>query len=121
MKITTKESSSGRTTGYYVDGVKTRKCEIESLACNTSEVVVIDYFTAKQFHFIEYPLSKMKVVYTGYYGYSLMTMPAALELGYLTGRGHSRDIYYVSKPEKPNTNVLHVHSNNVALWRMRNQ
>ena len=121
MKITTKENSSGRITAYYVDGVRVRKCEIESLACYTNEVVEIEYYVAKQFHFIAYPLHNMKVVYTQYHGSTtLMTIPAALELGYLTGCYHSLGIYYASKSENPSADALQKHSDNVMYWKARN-
>ena len=106
MKITTKENAAGKISGYYVDGSKTRKAEIDTLiykaACR-GEVIEVDYHLGREFKTLTCACYKnAKVVFKGEtYGKLLMTATAAAELGYsvikrFTG-GYSLDVCEVEE------------------------
>ena len=96
MKITTKESTNGRISAYYVDGVKTRKCEIDYIVNdNRDSIIEVDYYTRQQFPSLTRSPYDLKLVVTGYYGETLMTIDAACELGKRTGKYVGHDLYHV--------------------------
>lgn len=87
MTITTKENAAGRISTYYVDGVKTRKCEIEGAiydAARKDEIIYVDYYTGQEFKsLVRSCYRNMKVVFTnGTHGAHLMTETAAEDLGW---------------------------------------
>lgn len=108
MTITTKENAQGKISGYYVDGQRVRKNEIDGMiyeAARNGEIVYVDYYTGQEFKSLTrscYP--NMKVVFTGdTYGKLLMTESAAGNLGYrvikrFTSSYHA--LRYVSEVEE---------------------
>ncbi len=83
MTITTKENANGRISGYYVDGVKVRKNEIDSIInARRDEIIYVDYYTGQEFKMLTRSFNRqLKVVFTGY-SETIMTQAAADELGY---------------------------------------
>lgn len=103
MTIETKKGANGRISGYYVDGVKVRKNEIDfhiSDAAAKGEIIEVDYYVGQEFRAItRSPYKNLKVVFTGY-GETIMTQAAADELGYSVIRkwtGIYFNVYIVEK------------------------
>ena len=107
MTITTKENASGKTSAYFVDGVKTCKCEIDYIisdAAAKGEIIYIDYYVGTNFRAItRSPYKNLKVVFTGY-SENIMTQAAADELGYSVIRkwaGRYFNAFLVEKKTTP--------------------
>ena len=68
MTITTKENANGRISGYYVDGVKVRKNEIDGIInARRDEVIYVDYYTGQEFKMLTRSFNRqLKVAFTGY-------------------------------------------------------
>ena len=87
MTITTKENAAGRISGYFVDGVKVLKNEIDLLiqkAAQQGKLIEVNYITGQEFKALtRTPYRNMKVDFTGLtYGKKLMTRSAAEDLGW---------------------------------------
>ena len=86
MTITTKENANGRISAYFVDGVKTRKGEIDSLiydAARAGKIIEVDYYIGEQFKALTRSCYRnLKVVFTRDDELKLMTESAAEVLGY---------------------------------------
>ena len=100
--FSTKENADGKITAYYINGEKVRKCDIEYYACTHSGIIVVDYHLAQNFHALKYPGDQRKVVYTDYYGQTLMSKAAADELGYKIVKNNSLEIFYVEPIQTDN-------------------
>ena len=98
MTITTKENASGRICAYFVDGVKTRKGEINSLiyaAAYAGKTIFVDYIVGQEFKALTRSYYRnMKVVFTREIdGYTLMTEAAAEFFGEKIIEGFSGAYY----------------------------
>ena len=96
MTITTKQSTTGRISAYYVDGAKVRKNEIDfsiSDAAAKGEIIYVDYYIGQEFRAItRSPYKNLKVVFTGI-DELIMTQAAADELGAKIIEGFSGAYY----------------------------
>ena len=83
MTITTKTNANGRIIGYYVDGEKVRKNEIDGIInARRDEIIYVDYFVGQEFRMLTSSfIRQLKVVFTNY-DQTVMTQAAADELGY---------------------------------------
>lgn len=82
MTITTTTNKAGRISGYYVDGVKTRKADIDFIInSRRDDIIVVDYHVGTEFRALTRSPYQLKVVLTGM-EYPIMTQAAADELGY---------------------------------------
>lgn len=82
MTITTTTNKAGKISGYYVDGVKTRKADIDFIINRRrDDIIVVDYHVGTEFKSLKCSPYQLKVVFTGM-EYPIMTQAAADELGY---------------------------------------
>lgn len=82
MTITTTTNKAGKISGYYVDGVKTRKADIDFIINRRhGDIIVVDYHVGTEFRSLTRSPYQLKVVLTGM-EYPIMTQAAADELGY---------------------------------------
>lgn len=90
MTITTKENAQGKVSGYYVDGRRVKKSDIEALigdAAREGKIIEADYYTAQAFKAItRTPYSNMKLALTHQTAGVVMTETAANELGATVGK-----------------------------------
>lgn len=93
MTIETKENANGKIYAYYIDGVKVRKNEIDGIInSRRDEIITVDYYTGKNFEILTHYGRGLKIVLTGCAN-TIMTRPAANELGYNVIRNFS-GLYY---------------------------
>ena len=82
MTITTTTNKAGKISGYYVDGVKTRKTEIDYIInSRRDEIIEVDYYVGTEFKALTRSPYRLKVVFTGM-DRPIMTQAAADKLGY---------------------------------------
>lgn len=114
MKITTKRNDAGRISAYFVDGVKTRKTDVESIIYNAAanEVIEIDYRIAFEFKSITrtYNRNLKLVTYDEGDTLPMMTEEAAKELGATIIKGSAKVffnliIYSTKMPAYTEANV----------------
>lgn len=105
MTITTKANANGRISGYYVDGVKVRKHEIDGIInSRRDEIITVDYYDGQEFRMLMgLALNQLKVVFTRDDDKIIMTEAAADELGYRVIKNYTGNYYGACLVEKIET------------------
>ena len=102
MTITTKTNANGRISGYYVDGEKVRKDEIDGIInARRDEIIYVDYYDGLEFGTLTGSfIRQLKVVFTNCYDRTVMTQAAADQLGYRIIKKFTGDYFNAYLVEK---------------------